>query len=466
MDSREERERDRQRGWQDEGGRARGGEPGRGSGWGRQRAYAEPYGEGQQYDPDRGRGSRHAGQGQDEWSEPSGWADYGPGERSRRDERERPEYHAREDYGWSRSESDRSARQRYPGGGEDRSAWADRGGRDERGGWDQRAGWESERAGRGVGYSGRAYGGAAGYEGLGYRRPPRGGYSEPDYSSRPYGSQHEPSRYGESERHRQPSERYGEDQWSRAWERGSGQDRGEHGAQYGGAQYGGGRYGGERFGGEQYGGERYGAEQYGRGEYGSGQYGAHSAQGTGRYSASQSAARRGPKGYKRSDSRIEEDINDRLFQTEHVDSREVHVQVKEGKVTLSGTVRERWMKHEIEDIAAQCPGVQDVENDIRVARETEGSQTQTTRHGTAQLGGNAVPHGGQQTTVGGAAESFGRTGGITSASGSSSSTTASTGPAGSTGATNPGSPTSGGAGSASSAASGAGDKGKREPGNR
>ena len=31
-----------------------------------------------------------------------------------------------------------------------------------------------------------------------------------------------------------------------------------------------------------------------------------------------------------------------------------------------GTVRVRRMKHDIEDIAANCPGVEDIENRIRV----------------------------------------------------------------------------------------------------
>jgi hypothetical protein len=49
-----------------------------------------------------------------------------------------------------------------------------------------------------------------------------------------------------------------------------------------------------------------------------------------------------------------------------IDASEVTVEVHEGKVTLEGTVPERWMKHTIEDIADGCWGVQDVENRIRV----------------------------------------------------------------------------------------------------
>jgi osmotically-inducible protein OsmY len=37
-------------------------------------------------------------------------------------------------------------------------------------------------------------------------------------------------------------------------------------------------------------------------------------------------------------------------------------------VVLEGTVPERRMKHAIEDLADACPGIQDIENRIRVRR--------------------------------------------------------------------------------------------------
>ena len=52
----------------------------------------------------------------------------------------------------------------------------------------------------------------------------------------------------------------------------------------------------------------------------------------------------------------------------HVDAGEVSVEVKDGKVTLEGTVPERRMKHTIEDMAEACSGVNDVENKLRVSR--------------------------------------------------------------------------------------------------
>ncbi len=78
--------------------------------------------------------------------------------------------------------------------------------------------------------------------------------------------------------------------------------------------------------------------------------------------------RTGPKGYTRSDERIREDISERLMLADSIDSSEVTVSVKEGRVTLEGTVPTRSMKHAIEDLADYTAGVQDVDNRIRVER--------------------------------------------------------------------------------------------------
>lgn len=81
--------------------------------------------------------------------------------------------------------------------------------------------------------------------------------------------------------------------------------------------------------------------------------------------------RRGPKGYRRSDERIHEDVCEQLAHAEHLDVSEVSVQVQDGEVTLEGTVPERRMKHEIEDIVDRCRGVEDIDNRIRVQRPGE-----------------------------------------------------------------------------------------------
>ena len=76
--------------------------------------------------------------------------------------------------------------------------------------------------------------------------------------------------------------------------------------------------------------------------------------------------RRGPKNYERSDERIHEDICERLVADHRLEVEDVSVHVERGVVRLEGTVPVRRMKHEIEDIAAYCPGVNEVENRIRV----------------------------------------------------------------------------------------------------
>jgi len=82
-------------------------------------------------------------------------------------------------------------------------------------------------------------------------------------------------------------------------------------------------------------------------------------------------AGKGPKGYRRSDERIEEDVNEALSQHSEIDATEIQVKVSNGEVTLTGTVHDRQAKRLAEDIAERCSGVQDVRNDIRVQREHE-----------------------------------------------------------------------------------------------
>jgi hypothetical protein len=109
------------------------------------------------------------------------------------------------------------------------------------------------------------------------------------------------------------------------------------------------------------------AEYFDRGYYGSwgtgeiGRYG-----GSSRPSGTSRSFRPGPKGYQRSDERLREDISERLMQAYHIDSSEVTVDVRGGKVLLEGTVPDRRMKHAIEDMVDACPCVQDIDNRIRV----------------------------------------------------------------------------------------------------
>lgn len=89
---------------------------------------------------------------------------------------------------------------------------------------------------------------------------------------------------------------------------------------------------------------------------------------------------RGPKGYKRSDDRIKEDINDRLTDDPMLDASDIEIEVKEGEVTLSGKVEHRRAKRYAEDIVESIPGVRDVENKIKVKdRESDSSMFGTSR---------------------------------------------------------------------------------------
>jgi osmotically-inducible protein OsmY len=84
---------------------------------------------------------------------------------------------------------------------------------------------------------------------------------------------------------------------------------------------------------------------------------------------------KGPKGYKRSDERLREDISERLMQSGWIDSSEVTVEVADGTVTLQGTVPERRMKHEIEDLIDGCLGEKDIDNRVRVQRADSGASS-------------------------------------------------------------------------------------------
>jgi osmotically-inducible protein OsmY len=83
----------------------------------------------------------------------------------------------------------------------------------------------------------------------------------------------------------------------------------------------------------------------------------------------QSFAGRGPQGYTRSDERILEDINEHLTVDNEVDASNIHVECREGEVTLKGTVTDRWSKRRAEDIADSCSGVKDVQNQLRIQQE-------------------------------------------------------------------------------------------------
>ena len=183
-----------------------------------------------------------------------------------------------------------------------------------------------------------------------------GNFGEGDYSGSGRGSNTGENRYGmpgyaggrdpgQGRRDAGQSER-GEQNYARSGSRGDdNQRRGDDGYGYGSA-------GRERGWGESQGPRAGGGAQYGDDRGGSGQ-GLHRG--------------KGPKGYQRSDERLQEMISERLREDPHIDASEVTVTCQNGTITLEGTVDSRHTKNAIEDVAEQL-GVEDVQNNLRVQR--------------------------------------------------------------------------------------------------
>ncbi|WP_408095944.1 BON domain-containing protein [Peredibacter sp. HCB2-198] len=78
---------------------------------------------------------------------------------------------------------------------------------------------------------------------------------------------------------------------------------------------------------------------------------------------------KGPKGYRRNDESIYQDVCDMLARSPDVDAEDIEVTVKDGCVFLNGSVHDRQMKkmaeYEIENIS----GVRDVQNLLNLGNE-------------------------------------------------------------------------------------------------
>jgi len=84
---------------------------------------------------------------------------------------------------------------------------------------------------------------------------------------------------------------------------------------------------------------------------------------------------RGPRGYRRSDERIHDDVNDGLTDDPYLDASGIEVQVRGGEVTLNGRVRTREDKRRAEDIAERVTGVTHVQNNLRADSGLTGSES-------------------------------------------------------------------------------------------
>jgi osmotically-inducible protein OsmY len=133
----------------------------------------------------------------------------------------------------------------------------------------------------------------------------------------------------------------------------------------------------------------------------------HDMERGGRHAAGGEHRGRGPRGYRRSDERIREDVSDRLTDDPWLDASYIDIEVKDGEVTLSGLVARRDDKRRAEDLAESCSGVGHVQNnlrvqstDSRVAAGDAGTLAGTTgeRRDTLETGGMAATQANTRTS--------------------------------------------------------------------
>jgi hypothetical protein len=79
----------------------------------------------------------------------------------------------------------------------------------------------------------------------------------------------------------------------------------------------------------------------------------------------------GPKGWRRSDDSVREDVCEALAYHPSLDATDIEVTVKDGEVTLEGTVRDRPSKHLAETICERCRGVHDVHNRLTIRKSDD-----------------------------------------------------------------------------------------------
>jgi osmotically-inducible protein OsmY len=124
----------------------------------------------------------------------------------------------------------------------------------------------------------------------------------------------------------------------------------------------------------------YGQGGYNEGMYGRGgmqhRYGSQGYQGWGQGQHGGGMRGKGPSGYTRSDDRIRENVCEALMEDDDVDATHIDVTVKNGEVTLSGTVEDRRQKRMAEDCVENLAGVHDVVNQLRIGAGNGHTSTQ------------------------------------------------------------------------------------------
>ena len=72
--------------------------------------------------------------------------------------------------------------------------------------------------------------------------------------------------------------------------------------------------------------------------------------------------------YKPSDERIEREMNDHMAEHSYIDTTEIVVSVKNGEITLDGSVPDNEQKNYAEEVAQKVSGVKNVHNQLKIKK--------------------------------------------------------------------------------------------------
>lgn len=105
---------------------------------------------------------------------------------------------------------------------------------------------------------------------------------------------------------------------------------------------------------------------------------------------------KGPKGFKRSDERIREEVCETIARQGWIDASDVEVSVERGVVRLSGTVCRSRDRRALEALVERVLGVEEVKNELRLKRdETSPTLGAQPKHGTHAPSGREPPDDGR-----------------------------------------------------------------------
>lgn len=79
----------------------------------------------------------------------------------------------------------------------------------------------------------------------------------------------------------------------------------------------------------------------------------------------------GPKGWRRADASVREDVCEAFADDPSLDASDVEVTVKDAEVTLEGTVPDRASKRRAETLCEHCRGVHDVHNRLTIRKNDD-----------------------------------------------------------------------------------------------